>query len=131
MPDEMNKALKKWKRPTSAFVVRPAGKFASARETQQAVLKEEGIGEIRGTGNRCSEQWMHELLKEFRIVEGASLIAAPLCRLTFVQLGAGVIRFDPIGGGPDFYRWPLAPLLDDDVCLLQPASADVVGEHAE
>jgi 2-methylfumaryl-CoA isomerase len=43
-----------------------------------------------------------------RIVEGASFIAAPLCGLTFVQLGADVIRFDPIGGGPDFKRWPLA-----------------------
>ncbi len=43
-----------------------------------------------------------------RIVEGASFIAAPLCGLTFVQLGADVIRFDPIGGGPDYNRWPLA-----------------------
>ena len=51
---------------------------------------------------------MYELLKGFRIVEGASFVAAPLCGLTFVQLGADVIRFDPIGGGPDFYRWPLA-----------------------
>jgi 2-methylfumaryl-CoA isomerase len=52
---------------------------------------------------------MYDLLKGFRIVEGASFIAAPLCGLTFVQLGADVIRFDPIGGGPDFHRWPLAP----------------------
>ena len=52
---------------------------------------------------------MYDLLKGFKIVEGASFIAAPLCGLTFVQLGADVIRFDPIGGGPDFYRWPLAP----------------------
>jgi 2-methylfumaryl-CoA isomerase len=52
---------------------------------------------------------MYELLKGLKIVEGASFIAAPLCGLTFVQLGADVIRFDPIGGGPDFQRWPLAP----------------------
>jgi 2-methylfumaryl-CoA isomerase len=52
---------------------------------------------------------MYELLKGFRIVEGASFIAAPLCGLTFAQLGADVIRIDPIGGGPDFHRWPLAP----------------------
>jgi 2-methylfumaryl-CoA isomerase len=51
---------------------------------------------------------MYELLKGLRIVEGASFVAAPLCGLTFVQLGADVIRFDPIGGGPDFGRWPLA-----------------------
>lgn len=52
---------------------------------------------------------MYDLLKGIRIVEGASFIAAPLCGLTFVQLGADVIRFDPVGGGPDFGRWPLAP----------------------
>ena len=52
---------------------------------------------------------MYDLLKGFRIIEGSSFVAAPLCGLTFVQLGADVIRFDPIGGGPDFYRWPLAP----------------------
>ena len=51
---------------------------------------------------------MYDLLKGLRVVEGASFIAAPLCGLTFVQLGADVIRFDPIGGGPDFRRWPLA-----------------------
>lgn len=52
---------------------------------------------------------MYDLLKGWRIVEGASFIAAPLCGLSFVQLGADVVRFDPIGGGPDFRRWPLAP----------------------
>jgi 2-methylfumaryl-CoA isomerase len=51
---------------------------------------------------------LYNLLSGMRIVEGASFIAAPLCGLTFVQLGADVIRFDPIGGGPDFHRWPLA-----------------------
>lgn len=51
---------------------------------------------------------MYGLLKGLRVVEGASFIAAPLCGLTFVQLGADVIRFDPIRGGPDFRRWPLA-----------------------
>ena len=52
---------------------------------------------------------MYDLLKGLRIVEGASFIAAPLCGLTFAQLGAEVIRFDQIGGGLDFGRWPLAP----------------------
>ncbi len=50
---------------------------------------------------------MYALLKGLRIVEGASFIAAPLCGLAFAQLGADVIRFDQIGGGPDFKRWPL------------------------
>ena len=53
-------------------------------------------------------QSMYDLLAGLKIVEGASFIAAPLCGLTFVQLGADVIRFDPIGGGPDFFRWPLS-----------------------
>jgi 2-methylfumaryl-CoA isomerase len=52
---------------------------------------------------------MYDLLKGIRVVEGASFVAAPLCGMTLVQLGADVIRFDPIGGGPDFRRWPLAP----------------------
>jgi 2-methylfumaryl-CoA isomerase len=51
---------------------------------------------------------MYEVLKGLKIVEGASFVAAPLCGLTFVQLGADVIRFDPVGGGPDFGRWPVA-----------------------
>ena len=51
---------------------------------------------------------MYEMLKGMRVVEGASFVAAPLCGQTFVQLGADVIRFDPIEGGPDFRRWPLA-----------------------
>ncbi|HEU5068693.1 MAG TPA: CoA transferase [Sphingomicrobium sp.] len=52
---------------------------------------------------------MYRLLNGFKIVEAASFIAAPFCTLTFAQLGADVIRIDPIGGGPDFHRWPLAP----------------------
>jgi 2-methylfumaryl-CoA isomerase len=51
---------------------------------------------------------MYDLLKGLRIVEGASFIAAPLCGLAFAQLGAEVIRFDQVGGGLDFGRWPLA-----------------------
>jgi|RhiMetdeSRZDD1v2_1073273.scaffolds.fasta_scaffold01487_30 2-methylfumaryl-CoA isomerase len=51
---------------------------------------------------------MYDLLKGLRIVEGASFVAAPSCGLYLAQLGAEVIRFDTIGGGPDFKRWPLA-----------------------
>ena len=52
---------------------------------------------------------MYDLLKGMRIVEGASFIAAPSCGLHLAQLGAEVIRFDMIGGGPDFHRWPVSP----------------------
>jgi 2-methylfumaryl-CoA isomerase len=51
---------------------------------------------------------VYDLLNGIRVIEGAAFIAAPMCGLTFVQLGADVIRFDPIGGGPDYRRWPLA-----------------------
>jgi 2-methylfumaryl-CoA isomerase len=44
-----------------------------------------------------------------RVVECASFIAAPSCALHLLQLGAEVIRIDPIGGGPDFNRWPVSP----------------------
>jgi 2-methylfumaryl-CoA isomerase len=41
------------------------------------------------------------------VVEGSAFVAAPLGGMTLAQLGADVIRFDPIGGGLDFGRWPL------------------------
>ncbi|QLL06079.1 CoA transferase [Mycobacterium vicinigordonae] len=43
-----------------------------------------------------------------RIVEVSSFVAAPLCGMTLSQLGAQVIRVDPIGGASDTQRWPLA-----------------------
>jgi 2-methylfumaryl-CoA isomerase len=51
---------------------------------------------------------MTGLLEGLRIVEGSAFVAAPLGGLTLAQLGADVIRFDPIGGGLDHGRWPLA-----------------------
>ncbi len=50
----------------------------------------------------------YQLLKGMRVVEGAAFIAGPSCGLYLAQMGAEVIRFDNIGGGPDFRRWPLA-----------------------
>ncbi|HKT54066.1 MAG TPA: CoA transferase [Caulobacteraceae bacterium] len=51
---------------------------------------------------------MYDLLKGLTVVEGAAFIAGPTCGLYLAQLGAEVIRFDQIGGGPDFRRWPLS-----------------------
>ena len=42
------------------------------------------------------------------VVEVSSFVAAPLCGMTLSQLGAEVIRVDPIGGASDFQRWPLS-----------------------
>jgi 2-methylfumaryl-CoA isomerase len=52
---------------------------------------------------------MYDLLKGLRVVEASSFVAAPSCGLYLMQMGAEVIRIDPIGGGPDFHRWPRAP----------------------
>lgn len=50
---------------------------------------------------------MYDLLRDMTVVEGASFIAGPSCALHLAQMGAKVIRFDMIGGGPDRRRWPL------------------------
>jgi 2-methylfumaryl-CoA isomerase len=42
-----------------------------------------------------------------RIVEISSFVAVPLAGMTLGQLGAEVIRVDPIGGAADYRRWPL------------------------
>ncbi len=43
------------------------------------------------------------------MVEGSAFVAAPLGGMTLAQLGADVLRFDSIGGGIDFHRWPCTP----------------------
>jgi 2-methylfumaryl-CoA isomerase len=48
------------------------------------------------------------VLDGFRLIEGSAFVAAPLGGMTLAQLGADVIRFDQIGGGLDYQRWPLA-----------------------
>ena len=47
------------------------------------------------------------ILQGLRVVEGSAFVAAPLGGMTLAQLGADVIRFDPIGGGLDHHRWPV------------------------
>lgn len=49
----------------------------------------------------------HGILSGMKVVEGSAFIAAPLGGMTLAQLGADVIRFDPIGGGLDYHRWPI------------------------
>ena len=52
---------------------------------------------------------MYRVVSDLRIVELAAFIAAPSATLYLRELGADVIRIDPIGGGLDYRRWPLAP----------------------
>lgn len=42
-----------------------------------------------------------------RIVEISSFVAVPLAGMTLAQLGAEVIRVDPVGGAADYHRWPV------------------------
>jgi 2-methylfumaryl-CoA isomerase len=48
------------------------------------------------------------VLTGLQVIEGSAFVAAPLGGMTLAQLGADVIRFDDIGGGLDYERWPLA-----------------------
>lgn len=43
-----------------------------------------------------------------RVIEISSFVAVPLAGMTLAQLGAEVIRVDPVGGAADYRRWPLA-----------------------
>lgn len=43
-----------------------------------------------------------------RVVEISSFVAVPLAGMTLAQLGAEVMRVDPVGGAADYRRWPLA-----------------------
>jgi 2-methylfumaryl-CoA isomerase len=52
---------------------------------------------------------MTGILAGLRVVEVSAFIAAPLGGMTLAQLGAEVIRIDPIGGNIDINRWPLSP----------------------
>src|ERR1700741_3948205 len=42
-----------------------------------------------------------------RIIEISSFVAVPLAGVTRAQLGAEVVRVDPIGGAADYHRWPV------------------------
>jgi len=50
---------------------------------------------------------MNDLMKGMRIVEASAFIAAPYAGLVMGQMGADVIRIDPVGGGLDYRRWPV------------------------
>ena len=49
----------------------------------------------------------HVPLVDLRIVEVSAFVAAPFAGLTLAQLGADVVRVDPMGGGLDYHRRPV------------------------
>lgn len=50
---------------------------------------------------------VHRPLEGLQVVECASFVAGPTGGMTLAQLGASVVRIDPIGGGADHRRWPV------------------------
>ncbi len=50
---------------------------------------------------------MNGILEGMRVIEGSAFVAAPLGGMTLAQMGADVIRFDPLSGGLDYTRWPI------------------------
>jgi 2-methylfumaryl-CoA isomerase len=57
---------------------------------------------------------VNTILEGMGVIEGSAYVAAPLGGMTLAQLGADVIRFDPVGGGLDRTRWPVT---DDNQSL--------------
>jgi 2-methylfumaryl-CoA isomerase len=53
------------------------------------------------------ESTLRGILSGLRVVEGSAFVAAPLAAMTLAQLGADVIKFEPIEGGIDVNRWPV------------------------
>jgi 2-methylfumaryl-CoA isomerase len=58
---------------------------------------------------RRAVRMKHGILNGLGVVEASAFVAAPLGGMTLAQLGADVIRVDPVAGALDQGRWPLAP----------------------
>ncbi|GHE88194.1 2-methylfumaryl-CoA isomerase [Amycolatopsis deserti] len=51
---------------------------------------------------------MTAALRGLRVVEATSFVAGPLAGMTLAQMGAQVLRLDPVTGPVDAGRWPLS-----------------------
>ncbi len=69
--------------------------------------RSESVGRAHTGASRSTATTATQPLAGVRIVEISSFVAAPLAGMTLAQLGADVIRVDPIGGAADYRRWPL------------------------
>ncbi len=47
------------------------------------------------------------ILSGLQITECAAFIAGPFATMSLAELGASVIRIDPLEGGVDYHRWPV------------------------
>ena len=59
------------------------------------------------TANAARPGSRDEAAPGLSVVECASFVAGPTGGMTLAQLGASVIRIDPLGGGSDHHRWPV------------------------
>ena len=50
---------------------------------------------------------MYSSLSDMRVVEFSAFVAAPFCGMTLAQMGAEVIRIEPLEGALDRTRWPV------------------------
>jgi 2-methylfumaryl-CoA isomerase len=80
----------------------PIAALASSQPAKSVLLSLVAAASAGGKDNA-----MIRLLQDLRIVEMSAFVAAPLGGMTMAQMGADVIRIDPIGGGIDFSRWPV------------------------
>src|SRR5690606_16262477 len=93
-----------------------AGAAAGGRRIGRSTLDRQrrarrGRGSPASTGLEIhrGDGMSSDILSGITVVEGSAFVAAPLGGMTLAQNGADVIRFDQIGGGLDYRRWPLAP----------------------
>ncbi|GAA1482182.1 CoA transferase [Gordonia sinesedis] len=70
-------------------------------------IDEAGRASTGGDGRTVANPGAGRPLDGLRVVEVSSFVASPLCGLTLAQLGAEVIRVDPVGGAADVNRWPV------------------------
>ena len=86
----------------------------TARATVDHCRNDDYTAPLPRPGTRGRAGWrerggagVNGILKGLRVVEGSAFVAAPLGGMTLAQMGADVIRFDPLGGGLDYRRWPV------------------------
>ena len=91
----------------TAKVAAPAGDASGASLTQAEASPQNG--RTNSEVVVMAAPTVDQPLGGLRVVEVSTFVAAPLGGMTLAQLGAEVVRVDPLGGAPDHSRWPLAP----------------------
>src|SRR5262249_44377261 len=95
-------------RQTAAVLAQsvPPARLARRRRPQRASHRCQSR-RLGGDGGGGGARGMSGVLADLRIVESGAFVAAPSAGMTLAQLGADVIRIDPLAGGLDVHRWPV------------------------